>query len=123
MKNFSFISIIKIHDFVVISIKNICLLVVGAFSLCINKALYFIDKDRFQHNETVNEQYEELSELNILIGIKEVRDDAMKTGHWNGDHEQQLNLLGNVLANTFDWEIDQVENYLLKVIETGPVTE
>ena len=123
MKNFSFTSIVKVHDFIVISIKNICLLIVGAFSFCVNKTLYYIDKDRFEHNETVNEQYEELSELNILIGIKEVRDDAIKTGHWNGDHEQQLNLLGNVLANTFDWEIDQVESYLMKVIETGPIGE
>ena len=123
MKNFSFTSIVSLHDFVVISVKNICLLVIQSFSFIVNKVLYLIDKDRIKHSETVNEQYEELCELNILINIKEIRDDAMKTGHSNGDHEQQLNVLGNVLANTFDWEIDQVESYLLKIIETGPVVD
>jgi hypothetical protein len=123
MKNFSFTSIVSLHDFVVISVKNICLLVIQSFSFIVNRVLYLIDKDRIKHSETVNEQYEELCELNILINIKEIRDDAMKTGHWNGDHEQQLNVLGNVLANTFDWEIDQVESYLLKIIETGPVVD
>ncbi len=123
MKNFFFTSIVSLHDFVVISVKNICLLIVQIFSFSVNKMLHLVDKDRLQHNETVNEQYEELCELNVLIGIKEIRDDAMKNGRWNGDHEQQLNVLGNVLANTFDWEIDQVENYLIEIIETGPGVE
>lgn len=123
MKNFSYTFVLNANNFIIISIKNICLFLVSVFAFCFNKLLYFIDKDRLQHGETVNEQSEELSELNILISIKEVRDHAIKIGGWNAEHEQQLNMLGNVLANTFDWEVDQVEDYLIKVIETGPIVD
>lgn len=82
--------------------------------------LTLIDKERMRHAQVISEQEEEISELNVLLGINEIRNDALKSGKWNEDHEDSLNLLGNVLANEHDWEVENVERYLHEVIATGP---
>ncbi|MFZ9315665.1 MAG: hypothetical protein ACO24P_00220 [Candidatus Nanopelagicaceae bacterium] len=79
-----------------------------------------IDKNRMHHAEVACQQESEISELNVLNSINEVRNDAMKSGKWNEDHENTLNFLGNVLANEHDWEVEEVERYLYEVIATGP---
>lgn len=123
MKNLLYQFIVKCNNITIILIKNVCLFLVTVFAWIFNKLLVFIDKERLNHNTAVDEQYNELYELQILTGIKNTRDDALKAGHWNSEHEQLLNHLGNVLANTCDWEVDSVEEYLLQVIETGPIQE
>lgn len=83
-------------------------------------ALSLIDKDRLHHAETAVEQHEEICELSVLFAVQQVRNNAVKNGQWNEEHEDQLNFLGNILANEHDWEVDQVERYLYEVIATGP---
>jgi len=82
--------------------------------------LKLIDKDRLSHAEAASQQEEEMLELNVLFSITAVRNDAVTRGRWNEDHEDTLNLLGNVLANEHDWEVEDVERYLYEVIATGP---
>lgn len=82
--------------------------------------LSVIDSKRLHHAQAAVEQCEEMSELNILSNIIQVRNNALKSGRWNEEHEDQLNFLGNVLANEHDWEVEDVERYLYEVIETGP---
>jgi hypothetical protein len=82
--------------------------------------LNVIDKDRMHHAETAVEQEEEISELNVLFTIFQIRNNAMQVGKWNEDHEDHLNILGNILANEHDWETEEVERYLYEVIATGP---
>lgn len=79
-----------------------------------------IDSKRLHHAQAATEQYLEMSELNILSNIIQVRNNALKSGRWNEEHEDQLNFFGNVLANEYDWEVEDVERYLYEVIETGP---
>lgn len=82
--------------------------------------LKVIDEDRMHHAEIAIEQQQEISELNVLFTIQQVRNNAVKIGKWIDDHENQLNFLGNVLANEYDWEVSEVERYLHAVIATGP---
>lgn len=79
-----------------------------------------IDKKRLAHAEAASQQEEEISELSILFGMTEVRNDALNKGKWNNEHENTLNLLGNILANQHDWDVEEVERYLYEVIATGP---
>lgn len=79
-----------------------------------------IDKKRLAHAEAASQQQEEISELSVLFGITEVRNDAVNKGKWNDDHEDTLNFLGNLLANEHDWDVEEVERYLYEVIATGP---
>lgn len=79
-----------------------------------------IDYKRMVHAESIAEQIEEIKELEILHNINEVRNEAVKIGKWIEEHENQLNFLGNLLYNEYDWEVEQVERYLHEVIETGP---
>tara|TARA_B100000902_G_C27221975_1_gene870168 strand:+ start:546 stop:917 length:372 start_codon:yes stop_codon:yes gene_type:complete len=123
MKNLTFLAVMNLHIFVVSVIKNVCLFLLNVSGFLFSAILRVIDIDQFSHGQTVDEQSEELSELNILISIKKVRDNAVKTGHWNTNHQQQLETLGNVLANNFEWEVDQVEKYIYDIIETGPLQE
>ena len=123
MKNFIFQAVMNAHIFIVSVIKNVCLFSIDVSSFFFSSILRMIDRDQFSHGKTVHEQSEELSELNILISIKEVRDNAIKVGHWNTGHQEQLETLGNVLANTFEWEVDQVEKYLYAIIDTGPLQD
>ena len=82
--------------------------------------LKFIDENRLLHAEAATIQQSEISELGILFSITAVRNDAVVRGKWNEGHEDNLNVLGNVLANEHDWEVEDVERYLHEVIATGP---
>lgn len=82
--------------------------------------LKIIDKNRIEHAESAVDQLETIAELQILSHINEVRNDAIKHGAWNEDHEGRLNILGTILYNEHDWELEQVERYIYEVIETGP---
>lgn len=88
-----------------------------------NMILKTIDKERLEHAERIHEQIEDISELSILKTINEIRNEAMDDGEWNEQHETKLNVLGTILANEYDWEVEQVERYLYEVIETGPAIE
>lgn len=83
-------------------------------------SLKIIDKSRIEHAESAVDQLETIAELQILSHINEVRNDAIKQGAWNEDHEGRLNILGTILYNEHDWELEQVERYIYEVIETGP---
>jgi hypothetical protein len=80
-----------------------------------------IDENRLLHAEAATIQQSEISELDVLFSITAVRNDAVVRGKWNEGHEDTLNVLGNVLANEHDWEVEDVERYLHEVIATGPL--
>jgi hypothetical protein len=120
MRNFLFKTISHINYVIFSSITKIAnglVFVNGRIGWMI---LNVIDKKRMHHAETAVEQQGEMSELNVLFTIFQVRNNALKSGQWNEEHEDQLNFLGNVLANEHDWEVEQVQRYLYEVIETGP---
>jgi len=98
---------------------------IGEFLIYVNGRigwvlLRMIDRQRLDHAEAASDQENEISELNVLTSINEVRNDAMKSGKWHDGHEDTLNYLGNLLANEYDWEVDEVERYIYEVIASGP---
>lgn len=120
MKNFLFTTLANCNIFIANIVRNIAEGVIYVNGRLGWIVLSFVDKQRMQHAQVAVEQEEEISELNILFTITQVRNNAMKSGRWNEEHEDQLNFLGNVLANEHDWEVEDVERYLHEVIATGP---
>ena len=76
-----------------------------------------IDQDRLSHLRSVVEQQHLIDELKVFSMINEVQEDAVNTGEWNEDHENQLNWYGNILYNQHDWEVEEVHRYLTDVVE------
>ena len=105
------------------AIKDIADTLIVINGLASNMILKLIDKERVEHAEMIHQQIEDISELSILKTINEIRNEAMTDGQWNEQHENKLNILGTILANEYDWEVEQVERYLYEVIETGPSIE
>ena len=81
-----------------------------------------IDKNRLSHLRSIIEQQELIDELKIFSMIDEVKNDAVDSGEWNEDHENQLNWYGNMLYNQHDWEVEEVHRYLTDVIERASIT-
>ena len=81
-----------------------------------------IDKNRLSHLRSIIEQQELIDELKIFSMIDEVKNDAVDSGEWNEDHENQLNWYGNMLFNQHDWEVEEVHRYLTDVIERASMT-
>ena len=76
-----------------------------------------IDSERMDHVRSSVEQRDAISELRVFNLIKEVADDAINYGAWNEEHETKLNVVGNILYNEHDWEVEEVHRYLTEVIE------
>lgn len=101
-------------------IKSISDMLVTMSSLFSSLLMKIIDSERMQHAESTVEQSDEISELFVLKTINEIKDEANVLGSWNDDHEGRLNYFGNILANEYDWEVDEVHRYLMDVIAQGP---
>lgn len=102
------------------SIKGLADLLVALTTATAGTTLKIIDRERMSHAESAVDQSETINELQILINISEVKEDAIKHGAWNEDHEHKLNIFGTILYNEHDWELEQVQRYIYEVIESGP---
>jgi len=102
------------------AIRGFSDLLVALTTATAGTTLKIIDKERMTHAESAVDQSETINELQILFHINEVKDDAIRHGAWNEDHENKLNFFGTILYNEHDWEIEQVQRYIYEVIETGP---
>lgn len=120
MKHVLFFLLSKINGAITKLIKDFAEMSMAISTGTTCHVMKLIDHKRMEHAESIADQIDEIKELQILHNINEIRNDAVKIGKWNEDHETQLNFLGNLLYNECDWEVEQVERYLHEVIETGP---
>jgi len=120
MKQSLFFAINHLHFLILEKIKNVSETLSSLTSASVSMILKMIDKERMYHAENAVDQFDVITELQILYHINEVKNDAVKIGSWNDEHEGKLNFLGNILCNEHDWDVEQVERYLYEVIETGP---
>ena len=104
-------------------IKDVSEMLVTMSSIFSSLLMTIIDPERMEHAESTVEQSDEISELFVLKTINEIKDEANTLGLWNEDHEGRLNYFGNILANEYDWEVDEVHRYLMDVIAQGPTDE
>jgi len=120
MKRVLFITISHLNAQILTAIKNTAEFAIAICTGITRAILVILDRDRMFHAESAVDQYETINELQILEHISEVRNDAVKQGAWNEEHEGKLNHLGTILCNQHDWKVEQVERYIYEIIETGP---
>jgi len=82
--------------------------------------LWLIDRERMDHAEQAVLQSSISTELEILMAISKVKEDALNIGLWKENHSMALNELGSRLYNECDWEEDQIHRYLRMVVESIP---
>ena len=120
MKDGLFFAFSRLNILFLNSIKEFADVLIVISTATTNAILRIIDRERMDHAISAIQQNQEMTELNILTSIDEVRNDAVRHGVWSDDHTGQLNFLGTMLYNNHDWEEEQVYRYLHEVIATGP---
>ena len=120
MRDGLFFAISRVNILFLQSVKEFADILIAISTAMTNALLGILDKERMDHAISAIQQNEEITELNILNSIEEVRDDAIRHGSWNEEHEGRLSFLGTMLYNDHDWEEEQVYRYIGEVIATGP---
>lgn len=79
-----------------------------------------IDSERLKYIETTKDQYSELTELNLLMQVNHVKEDALRSRVWTVMHTIAMNKIGTALHNDCGWEPARIHCYLKQVIESIP---
>lgn len=102
-------------------------IIAGFFNLIIScirfvgtRLMIFIDKDRYEHAKLATEQYTELSELNLLIEARFVKEDALKNRVWTIAHTVAFNRIGSTLYTKHGWEPARISKYLGSLVQSIP---
>ena len=110
----------RINQLVISSLREFADMSIAICNAIASSCLRIIDPDRMDHIESTIDQIDEITELQVLMNIHNVRDEAIKIGAWNEDHEGKLNFFGNMLYNEHDWDVEEVHRYLHEIIASGP---
>jgi hypothetical protein len=82
--------------------------------------LWVIDKDRIDHAEQVAEQMSLNNELQILMNVTKVKEDALERKAWTSHHSMALNELSSKLYSECEWEKDRIHDYMRAIVESIP---
>lgn len=82
--------------------------------------LWLIDRKRTDYTEQVVLQSDMSTELEILMMVSKVKEDALNIGFWRENHSMALNELGSRLYNECDWEEEDIHRYMRMVVESIP---
>jgi hypothetical protein len=91
-------------------------LVAGGFK----GALFVVDRKRVQHLENVMNQSDVINELDILILISKIKEDALMRKSWTPSHSIALNELGSRLYGECEWGKSSVHSYMKAIVESIP---
>lgn len=82
--------------------------------------LWLIDSKRTKYTEEVILQSDISTELEILMMVSKVKEDALNIGFWLDNHSMALNELGSRLYNECEWEEEDIHRYMRMVVESIP---
>jgi hypothetical protein len=108
--------------------SNLALKIVGSVSIgairftasIFKWILWLIDKDRVHHAEQVIEQEDLSNELDILVHVTKVKEDALSRGAWTNAHSLTLNELSQKLYDDCEWSKDMIHSYMREIVESIP---
>ena len=82
--------------------------------------LWIIDPDRVNHAEHVIDQMSLNNELEILMNVTKVKEDALERRSWTNHHSIALNELSSKLYNECDWDKSRIHDYMRAIVESIP---
>lgn len=107
--NFIIDLIAGIANFLIISVANI-----------FKMSLWLIDRDRVDHAEMVIDQVPINNELQILMNVTRVKEDALERKTWTNHHSLALNQLSSKLYNECNWDEKRIHEYMRAIVESIP---
>ena len=102
------------------AISHVLNYVYSALSFVFKSVLRIIDKDRVHHAEQVVEQENIAKELQILVYVSKVKQDALETGGWTSKHSLALNQLSQRLYMECGWNLKKIHSYMRSIVESIP---
>ena len=91
-----------------------------ALRLLAKGLMNFIDPQRFEYIEATQNQYSELSELNLLIQATSVKENALSHRAWTLMDSITINKIGESLHHNCGWEPARIHAYMRQVVESIP---
>lgn len=82
--------------------------------------LWFIDRERTDHAQHVVEQFSINTELEILMNVTRVKEDALERMSWTTNHSVALNELSSQLYNECNWDRVRIHDYMRAIVESIP---
>lgn len=83
-------------------------------------SLWMIDRNRVDHTEMVIDQVPINNELQILINVTRVKEDALEQKTWTKDHSLAINHLSSKLYNECNWNEKRIHEYMKAIVESIP---
>lgn len=83
-------------------------------------SMWLIDRDRVAHTELVIDQQTISTELEILINVNKIKEDALQRKAWTSNHSLALNELSSELYNQCNWDEQRIHQYMRGIVETIP---
>lgn len=72
------------------------------------------------HNEILYSQMSELGELKVMQEMVRIQEEAIAEEDWDEDMHERMNILANLLAAQHGWNKNQIDNYISRLVESGP---
>lgn len=79
-----------------------------------------LDGPRYEHAMQTLDQRSDLIELDLLMRINKVKEDALRQKAWTVMHTIAINKLGSALHTQCGWEPARIHGYMKPVIESIP---
>jgi hypothetical protein len=83
-------------------------------------ALWFVDQERTDHAQHVVDQTSLNTELEILMNVTRVKEDALEKMSWTTHHSLALNELSSQLYNQCNWDRVRIHDYMRAIVESIP---
>lgn len=83
-------------------------------------SLWLIDRDRVDHTEMVMDQAPLSNELQILMNVTRLKEDALERKAWTNHHSLALNQLSSKLYNECNWNEQRIHEYMRAIVESIP---
>jgi hypothetical protein len=83
-------------------------------------ALWLIDRKRIDHAEQVIDQACMNNELEILMKVSRLKEDAIERKVWTNYHSIVLNGLSSKLYNECSWDKEKIHEYMRTIVESIP---
>jgi hypothetical protein len=83
-------------------------------------SLWLVNRDRVGHAEMVIDQKSLNNELEILMSVTKVKEDALFNKSWTTNHSLALNELSTKLYHECEWDKDRIHDYMRAIVESIP---
>lgn len=107
--NFLIDLVTGIGNAIIVSIANI-----------FKMSLWLIDRNRVDHAEMVMDQVPINNELQILMNVTRLKEDALEHKAWTSNHSLALNQLSSKLYNECNWDEKRIHEYMRAIVESIP---